>query len=67
MLQREWNADPQKLPFAPYVKPHALITLVQKGLQYHELEQLVDQVRFLCPPSGTSLIRFAAEGKTGRR
>ena len=46
MLQRAWNPDPQNLPFAPSIKTHALITLIQKGLQYHELEQLVDKVRY---------------------
>ncbi|KAL2009755.1 hypothetical protein VTN00DRAFT_5562 [Thermoascus crustaceus] len=43
MLQRAWNPDPQALPFAPYIKTHALVTLVQKGLQYHEIEQSLDQ------------------------
>ncbi|KAI1962130.1 hypothetical protein LOZ67_000193 [Ophidiomyces ophidiicola] len=43
MLQRAWNPDPQKLPFAPAVKSHALITLIQKGLQYFDLEQCIDQ------------------------
>lgn len=63
MLQRAWNPDPQNLPFAPYIKTHALVTLVQKGLQYHELEQSIDQVRsfflvsssarvFVADPSG---------------
>ncbi|KAL1859981.1 hypothetical protein Plec18170_001930 [Paecilomyces lecythidis] len=45
MLQRAWNPDPQALPFAPYIKTHALVTLVQKGLQYHEIEQSLDQAR----------------------
>ncbi|KAL4811143.1 WD repeat protein [Aspergillus unguis] len=42
-LQRAWNRDPQKLPFAPYIRTHALVSLVQKGLQYHELEQSLDK------------------------
>ncbi|KAK1147664.1 hypothetical protein N8T08_001008 [Aspergillus melleus] len=42
-LQRAWNRDPQSLPFAPYIRTHALVSLVQKGLQYHELEQSVDK------------------------
>ncbi|KAE8348788.1 hypothetical protein BDV28DRAFT_77697 [Aspergillus coremiiformis] len=42
-LQRAWNHDPQSLPFAPYIKTHALVSLVQKGLQYHELEQSLDK------------------------
>ncbi|KAK2871560.1 hypothetical protein FQN49_003064 [Arthroderma sp. PD_2] len=43
MLQRAWNPDPQNLPFAPYIQSHALISLVQKGLQYHDLERSIDQ------------------------
>ncbi|KAL4892606.1 WD40-repeat-containing domain protein [Aspergillus ambiguus] len=42
-LQRAWNRDPQSLPFAPYIKTHALVSLVQKGLQYYELEQSLDK------------------------
>jgi hypothetical protein len=44
-LQRAWNRDPQTLPFAPYIRTHALVSLVQKGLQYHELEQSLDKAR----------------------
>ena len=44
MLQRAWNEDPQSLPFAPHIKTHALVSLVQKGLHYHELEQSIDKV-----------------------
>ncbi|EZG01080.1 hypothetical protein H106_08433 [Trichophyton rubrum CBS 735.88] len=43
MLQRAWNPNPQNLPFAPYIQSHALVSLVQKGLQYHDLERSVDQ------------------------
>ncbi|EEP80567.1 predicted protein [Uncinocarpus reesii 1704] len=43
MLQRGWNHDPQKLPFAPYIKTHGLVTLIQKGLQYYDLEKSVDK------------------------
>ncbi|KAL1989919.1 hypothetical protein VTN49DRAFT_7116 [Thermomyces lanuginosus] len=43
MLQRAWNPNPQSLPFAPYIRNHALVSLVQKGLQYHEIEQSLDQ------------------------
>ncbi|RAH84488.1 WD40 repeat-like protein [Aspergillus japonicus CBS 114.51] len=42
-LQRAWNHDPQSLPFAPYIKTHALVSLVQKGLQYYELEHSIDR------------------------
>ena len=47
MLQRAWNEDPQSLPFAPYIKAHALVSLVQKGLHYHELEHSIDKVRLV--------------------
>ena len=43
-LQRDWNQDPQSLPFAQHVKTHALVLLVQKGLQYYEIEQSINQV-----------------------
>ncbi|KAJ5138554.1 LisH dimerization motif subgroup [Penicillium bovifimosum] len=42
-LQRAWYPNPQTLPFAPYVKTHALVSLVQKGLQYHEMEASLDK------------------------
>ncbi|KAJ5762175.1 uncharacterized protein N7511_005557 [Penicillium nucicola] len=42
-LQRAWYPDPQTLPFAPYIKTHALVSLVQKGLQYHELQSSLDK------------------------
>lgn len=44
-LQRDWIADPQTLPFAQHIKTHALVALVQKGLQYYEIEQSMIQVR----------------------
>lgn len=44
-LQRDWIPDPQTLPFAQYIKTHALVVLVQKGLQYYEIEQSINQVR----------------------
>lgn len=44
-LQRDWIADPQTLPFAQHIKTHALVVLVQKGLQYYEIEQSINQVR----------------------
>ncbi|KAK2739721.1 hypothetical protein FQN55_009311 [Onygenales sp. PD_40] len=43
MLQRAWNQKPQDFPFASYIKPHALITLIQKGVQYYDLERSIDQ------------------------
>ncbi|KAJ5082882.1 hypothetical protein N7532_011925 [Penicillium argentinense] len=42
-LQRAWYPDPQSLPFARHIKTHALVSLVQKGLQYHELESSLDK------------------------
>lgn len=44
-LQRNWISDPQTLPYAQHIKPHALVVLVQKGLQYYEIEQSINQVR----------------------
>lgn len=44
-LQRDWISDPQTLPFAQNIKTHALVGLVQKGLQYYEIEQSINQVR----------------------
>ena len=44
-LQRDWMIDPQTLPFADNVKSHALVALVQKGLQYHEVERSLKDVR----------------------
>ncbi|PGH29470.1 hypothetical protein GX50_07784 [[Emmonsia] crescens] len=55
MLQRTWNHNPQDFPFASYIKPYALITLIQKGL--HESRspvQRIDQIEFkdgTVPPS----------------
>ncbi|KAL9026708.1 MAG: hypothetical protein Q9196_004664 [Gyalolechia fulgens] len=42
-LQRDWNQDPQSLPFAQHIKTHALVLLLQKGLQYYEIEQSINQ------------------------
>ena len=43
-LQRDWFNDPQSLPFADHIKSHALVSLVSKGLQYHQCEQTLNQV-----------------------
>lgn len=43
-LQRDWLLDPQSLPFAQNIKTHALVSLVHKGLQYHQIEHSLDQV-----------------------
>ncbi|KAL6717538.1 hypothetical protein ACLMJK_005453 [Lecanora helva] len=42
-LQQHWLIDPQTLPFAQRIKTHALVSLVQKGLQYYQFEQSIDQ------------------------
>ncbi|KAJ5934961.1 hypothetical protein N7466_004508 [Penicillium verhagenii] len=42
-LQRAWYPEPQTLPFARHIQTHALVSLVQKGLQYHELESSIDK------------------------
>ena len=43
-LQRDWLLDPQSLPFAQHIKTHALVSLIQKGLQYYQIEQSLGQV-----------------------
>ncbi|KAI9792463.1 MAG: hypothetical protein M1816_002347 [Peltula sp. TS41687] len=50
-LQRDWNVNPQSLPFAEFVKTHALVNLIHKGLQYCELETtLIQNGRCRGPP-----------------
>ena len=46
-MQRDWLQDPQSLPFAQRIKTHALVSLVQKGLQYLQVEQSLDQASSL--------------------
>ena len=43
-LQRDWHIEPQTLPFAQHIKAHALVSLLQKGLQYYHIEQSLEQV-----------------------
>ena len=43
-LQRDWNLDPQGLPFASHIKGRALISVVQQGLRYYHLSKTIDQV-----------------------
>ena len=44
-LLKDWQCVlPQDLSFAPNIKGHALVDLVQKGLLYHAHEQRVRQV-----------------------
>ncbi|CAO1604647.1 hypothetical protein XANCAGTX0491_008190 [Xanthoria calcicola] len=42
-LQRDWIQDPQSLPYAQETKTHALVRLVQKGIQYYEIEKSISQ------------------------
>ena len=45
-LQRDWGRpDPEMLSFAPNVPTRALVSLLQKGLRYHELESSLNQAR----------------------
>ncbi|KAL8902350.1 MAG: hypothetical protein Q9207_004771 [Kuettlingeria erythrocarpa] len=41
-LQRDWIQDPQSLRLSRDIKTHALVLLVQKGLQYYEIEQSIN-------------------------
>ncbi|MCJ1243942.1 hypothetical protein MMC30_001139 [Trapelia coarctata] len=59
-LQRDWGVDPQTLPFARHIGTHALISLVQKGLQYHEIEKSLDQYGNRKSPS-PSMLYFGPE------
>ncbi|POS84632.1 hypothetical protein EPUL_002302 [Erysiphe pulchra] len=39
-LQKEWDIkDPQELPFAPHVQPHALVSILNRGLIYNMHER----------------------------
>lgn len=37
--------DPETLDFAPHVRHHALVAVLQRGLLYHEAERESAQVR----------------------
>ncbi|MCJ1347793.1 hypothetical protein MMC31_006022 [Peltigera leucophlebia] len=60
-LQRDWIPDPQTLPFAQYIKTHALVVLVQKGLQYYEIEQSINQNEPRPPSSSLSSLFFGPQ------
>lgn len=60
-LQRDWLLDPQTLPFAQHIKTHALVSLVQKGLQYHQIEQSLDQSGGRKSSSAATLLFFGTE------
>ncbi|KAI9812393.1 MAG: hypothetical protein M1832_000428 [Thelocarpon impressellum] len=62
-LERDWKEDPQGLPFAQFIRTHALVSLVQKGLQYHEIEQSLDQHGRPIPPSEAVLFFGPGSGQ----
>lgn len=39
VFQRDWNLNPQSLPFAENIKPQSLRLLCQKGLFHHGYQQ----------------------------
>lgn len=39
VFQRDWNLNPQNLPFAENIKPQSLRLLCQKGLFHHRYQQ----------------------------
>jgi hypothetical protein len=45
-LQRDWNLNPESLPFTKRIKSRALVSLVQQGLRYYHLAKTIDQA---CP------------------
>jgi hypothetical protein len=54
-LQRDWNLDPQSLPFANRIKSRALVSLVQQGLRYYYLAKTLDQARY----ESSAFLKFA--------
>ena len=45
-LQRDWGQpDPETLSFAPKIPTRALVSLLQKGLRYQEIESSLEQAR----------------------
>ncbi|KAK2625802.1 hypothetical protein QTJ16_005114 [Diplocarpon rosae] len=52
-LQKEWDIrDPQELPFAPHVKNHALVAVLNRGLLYNVQErELVQPPREVAAPA----------------
>ncbi len=63
-LGRDWGLNPQELPFAPAVKTHTLISILQHGLAYDELLASV-HTNHVTPPQ-SSAERFPVIGK-GKR
>ncbi|KAL2040938.1 hypothetical protein N7G274_006396 [Stereocaulon virgatum] len=62
-LQRDWLQDPQSLPFAQRIKTHALVSLVQKGLRYHQIEHVLDQPGNQSASSAATLFFGAESGR----
>lgn len=60
-LQRDWNIDPEGLPFAKHIKGKALINLVQKGLRYHHLAVTFDENGRQTKPLLPSMFFFGPE------
>lgn len=60
-LQRDWLSDPQTLPFAQHIKTHALVSLIQKGLRYHQVEQSFGQTGGQKSSSAATLLFFGTE------
>ncbi|KAL9105681.1 MAG: hypothetical protein Q9227_009199, partial [Pyrenula ochraceoflavens] len=61
ILQRDWNRDPQSLSFVKHVKDHALVGLVQQGLQYYHLKQTLPGPNGEMLPLDPSQYYFGAE------
>ena len=61
-LQRDWIQDPQSLPYAQETKTHALVRLVQKGIQYYEIEKSISQV--CCRHSRSYLLLICGRAET---
>lgn len=54
-LQKEWNVkDPQELPFAPHVQPHALVSILNRGLIYNMHERRFATQEQYVPSTGVS-------------
>ncbi|OWP06147.1 hypothetical protein B2J93_8530 [Marssonina coronariae] len=66
-LQKEWDIrDPQELPFAPHVKNHALVAVLNRGLLYNVQErELVQQQQQQPPPPPPRAVAAPAPGFFG--
>ena len=61
-LQQYWLRDPQDLPFAPKIERKALISLVQKGLKYNQIEH--SKVRISVTPGEVSIDTMKSAAKS---